>query len=54
MKCPMLDLGREYEYMKAGIDAAIRACLDHQHWILGPEVAGSRRRRPATWGSSTA
>ncbi|MCF6148009.1 MAG: DegT/DnrJ/EryC1/StrS family aminotransferase [Candidatus Kuenenia sp.] len=35
---PMLDLKREYEYMKADIDAAIRKCLDHQKWILGPEV----------------
>ena len=39
MNVPMLDLGREYAYMKAEIDAAIRACLDHQRWILGPEVA---------------
>ncbi|MGA3209012.1 MAG: DegT/DnrJ/EryC1/StrS family aminotransferase [Syntrophales bacterium] len=35
---PMLDLKREYEYMKADIDAAIARCLDHQKWILGPEV----------------
>lgn len=34
----MLDLKREYEYMKPDIDAAIARCLDHQHWILGPEV----------------
>ena len=34
----MLDLKREYKYMKADIDAAIARCLDHQHWILGPEV----------------
>jgi UDP-2-acetamido-2-deoxy-ribo-hexuluronate aminotransferase len=38
MKIPMLDLKREYEYMKADIDAAIARCLDHQKWILGPEV----------------
>jgi UDP-2-acetamido-2-deoxy-ribo-hexuluronate aminotransferase len=38
MKIPMLDLKREYEYMKEDIDAAIRRCLDHQQWILGPEV----------------
>jgi len=38
MKIPMLDLKGEYEYMKAGIDAAVRRCLDHQQWILGPEV----------------
>ncbi len=35
---PMLDLKLEYGYMKSDIDDAIRACLDHQHWILGPEV----------------
>lgn len=34
----MLDLKREYLYMKNEIDAAIGTCLDHQHWILGPEV----------------
>jgi len=34
----MLDLKREYEYMKTDIDAAISRCLDHQQWILGPEV----------------
>ena len=35
---PLLDLRREYEYMKDEIDNAIRRCLDHQKWILGPEV----------------
>ena len=35
---PMLNLRREYEYMKEDIDAAIRRCLEHQRWILGPEV----------------
>jgi len=34
----MLDLKLEYEYMKADIDAAIAKCMDHQKWILGPEV----------------
>ena len=38
MFVPMLDLKSEYLYMKADIDAAIAKCLDHQHWILGPEV----------------
>lgn len=36
---PMLDLKREYEYMKKDIDAAIARCLEHQQWIKGPEVA---------------
>jgi dTDP-4-amino-4,6-dideoxygalactose transaminase len=35
---PMLDLGREYDYMKQDIDRAIERCLGHQQWILGPEV----------------
>lgn len=35
----MLDLKAEYRHMQKEIDAAISACLDHQHWILGPEVA---------------
>ena len=35
---PMLDLKLEYEYMKDDIDSAIKRCLEHQKWILGPEV----------------
>jgi len=35
---PMLDLRREYDYMKEDIDRAIARCLGHQQWILGPEV----------------
>ena len=35
---PMLDLQLEYQYMKSDIDTAIKKCLDHQKWILGPEV----------------
>jgi dTDP-4-amino-4,6-dideoxygalactose transaminase len=34
----MLDLKLEYEYMKTAIDDAMKNCLDHQRWILGPEV----------------
>jgi dTDP-4-amino-4,6-dideoxygalactose transaminase len=34
----MLDLKLEYEYMKEAVDSAIKKCLDHQKWILGPEV----------------
>lgn len=34
----MLDLQLEYQYMRSDIDAAIKKCLDHQKWILGPEV----------------
>jgi len=35
---PMLDLYGEYNYMKKDIDTAIKKCLEHQKWILGPEV----------------
>lgn len=35
---PLLDLKLEYKYMKKDIDSAIKKCLDHQKWILGPEV----------------
>ncbi len=38
MNISMLDLRREYAYMKEEIDRAIARCLDHQKWILGPEV----------------
>lgn len=38
MPIPMLNLKLEYEYMKEAIDSAIQKCLDHQKWILGPEV----------------
>jgi dTDP-4-amino-4,6-dideoxygalactose transaminase len=34
----MLDLKLEYKYMQQDIDAAIKQCLEHQRWILGPEV----------------
>lgn len=39
MKVPLLDLKRQYAHMKADIDAAIARVLEHQQWILGPEVA---------------
>ena len=35
----MLDLHKEYEYMKEQIDSAIGRCLKHQRWIHGPEVS---------------
>jgi dTDP-4-amino-4,6-dideoxygalactose transaminase len=38
MSVSMLDLSREYRYMKKDIDLAIEKCLAHQKWILGPEV----------------
>lgn len=38
MNIPLLDLKRQYQYMKKEIDKAIQKCLQHQSWILGPEV----------------
>lgn len=35
---PLLDLKLEYIYMKPAVDRAIKKCLAHQQWILGPEV----------------
>ena len=34
----MLDLAKEYKYMKTDIDKAIKGVLKHQQWVLGPEV----------------
>lgn len=38
MNIQMLDLKRQYQFMKNDIDNAIKKCLEHQSWILGPEV----------------
>lgn len=46
----MLDLYAEYQYMKADIDAAIAKCLEHQKWILGPEVRELEDRMAAYLG----
>ena len=40
----MLNLRRQYEYMKARIDAAIEGCLVHQRWIGGPELKEFEKR----------
>ncbi|MCD6220853.1 DegT/DnrJ/EryC1/StrS family aminotransferase, partial [bacterium] len=38
MNIPLLDLKREYDYMKNDVNEAIKKCLQHQKWILGEEV----------------
>ncbi len=35
---PMLDLKKEYEYLKNELNEAIREVMTHQQWINGPEV----------------
>ncbi len=40
----MLNLRREYEYMKPQIDAAIERCLGHQRWIGGAELKEFEKR----------
>lgn len=35
---PLVDLRRQYHYMKKEIDQALFNCLNQQNWILGPEV----------------
>ena len=39
MKVPLLDLTRQYGRLKAEIDAAVARVLEHQQFILGPEVS---------------
>jgi len=36
---PMVDLKRQYQHLKADIDAAIKSVLENGHFILGPNVA---------------
>ncbi|MGQ9678680.1 MAG: DegT/DnrJ/EryC1/StrS family aminotransferase [bacterium] len=38
MEVPLLDLKRQYRYLKAEIDRRVKIALDHQQWIMGPEV----------------
>ena len=38
MNIQLLDLKREYDYMKNDVNEAIKKCLQHQKWILGDEV----------------
>jgi dTDP-4-amino-4,6-dideoxygalactose transaminase len=51
---PMLDLKREYEYMKADVDRAIGEALTHQAWIMGPEVKKLEERVAAYVGTKFA
>ncbi|MEO0073359.1 MAG: DegT/DnrJ/EryC1/StrS family aminotransferase [candidate division WOR-3 bacterium] len=44
MVVPMLDLRRQYEYLRPAIELRLRRALDHQHWILGPEVKELEQR----------
>lgn len=37
-KITLIELGKEYLYMKPHIDHALGSCLEAQNWILGPEV----------------
>ncbi|MCL6465567.1 MAG: DegT/DnrJ/EryC1/StrS family aminotransferase [candidate division WOR-3 bacterium] len=38
MEVPILDLKRQYRYLKSQIDHRLQQALDHQRWIMGPEV----------------
>ncbi len=38
MAVPLLDLGRQYEYLKPELDSAVIKVLTHGNFILGPEV----------------
>ena len=39
MPVPLLDLSRQYEYLKPELDEAVVRVLTHGKFILGPEVA---------------
>jgi len=39
MDIPILDLKREYKFLKKDIDKQLKDCLDSQQWILGPKVS---------------
>jgi UDP-2-acetamido-2-deoxy-ribo-hexuluronate aminotransferase len=54
MNIPLLDLLREYQYLKTDVDAAIARALEHQHWILGPEVQELEEKIAAYIGVSHA
>jgi dTDP-4-amino-4,6-dideoxygalactose transaminase len=51
---PLLDLGRQYRPMKAQLDAAVVAVLDHGHFINGPEVGQFEKAVAAYVGSKHA
>lgn len=44
---PMLDLKLQYQHMRDEIDTAIKHCLEHQRWILGPEVQELEKKAAA-------
>jgi len=50
----MLDLRREYRYMKEAIDARIAGALEHQGWIMGPEVKELETRIASRIGTARA
>lgn len=39
MNIPLLDLKKEYLFLKKDIDRQFKACFESQHWILGEKVA---------------
>lgn len=41
---PIVDLRREYQFLKKGIDRQIRNCLQSQQWILGKKVVEFERK----------
>ena len=44
MNIPLLDLKREYRFLKKEIDANIKKCLKGQQWVLGPAVSEFEQR----------
>ncbi len=41
---PLVDLHREYRFLKKDIGRRLKSCFKSQQWILGKEVAAFERR----------
>ena len=46
-----VDLKAQYRHIQARVDARMRAVLEHQRFILGPEVAELEERLASRVGS---
>ena len=52
MPVPLLDLSRQYAYLKPELDEAVIRVLTHGKFILGPEVAELEKKHIA-WDKRT-
>lgn len=50
MQLPMLDLQSEYRHIRSDVESALKRCMEHQRWILGPEVGDLEKKMAASIG----